>query len=139
MIIRESKIEDLPDLYRLINQEWHFNMDPTKDYSKDYVKCQQNGSKFYVADIDGRIVGMLMLQLQNKLLRNGSIVGFIEEVIVDEKERGKKIGEKLIKEVVDKAKKEKCYKVILSCKPERVNFYERCGFRQDSHTMRIDL
>ena len=82
---------------------------------------------------------MLMLQLQHKLLRNGSLVGFIEEVVVDSSERGKKIGEKLIKQVVNNARDLGCYKVILSCKPERIKFYERCGLREDSHTMRIDL
>ena len=139
MIIRESKIEDIPYLYELLHQEWPFEMDLEKDYSEDYKKCISNGSKFYVADIDDRVVGMLMLQLQNKLLRNGSIVGFIEEVVVDSNERGKKIGEQLIKEVLKKSEDFGCYKVILSCKPERVKFYERCGLKKDSHTMRIDL
>tara|TARA_R110002012_G_scaffold303531_1_gene505332 strand:+ start:266 stop:685 length:420 start_codon:yes stop_codon:yes gene_type:complete len=139
MIIRESKKGDVPQMYNLLQQEWPFKMDLTKEEYNDYLLCLENGSKFYVADIDGSIVGMLMLQLQNKLLRDGSIVGFIEEVVVDEKERGKKIGERLIKEVVEKAKQEGCYKVILSCKTERVGFYERCGFRNDAHTMRIDL
>ena len=139
MIIRKAQLDDIPYLYDLLQQEWPFEMELNKDYSQDYKKCIENGSIFYLAEIEGRIVGMLMLQLQHKLLRNGSLVGFIEEVVVDSNERGKKIGEQLIKQVVDNAKDLGCYKVILSCKPERVKFYERCGLRKDSHTMRIDL
>lgn len=139
MIIRKAQLDDIPYLYDLLQQEWPFEMELNKDYSQDYKKCIENGSIFYLAEIEGRIVGMLMLQLQHKLLRNGSLVGFIEEVVVDSSERGKKIGEKLIKQVVNNARDLGCYKVILSCKPERIKFYERCGLRQDSHTMRIDL
>ena len=97
MIIRKAQLDDIPYLYDLLQQEWPFEMELNKDYSQDYKKCIENGSIFYLAEIEGRIVGMLMLQLQHKLLRNGSLVGFIEEVVVDSSERGKKIGEKLIK------------------------------------------
>ena len=58
---------------------------------------------------------------------------------MDVKHRGNQIGETLVKKVVEFAKKDGCYKVILSCYPERIKFYERCGFKQDSYTMRIDL
>ena len=139
MIIRKAQLDYIPYLYDLLQQEWPFEIELNKDYSQDYKKCIENGSIFYLAEIEGRIVGMLMLQLQHKLLRNGSLVGFIEEVVVDSSERCKKIGEKLIKQVVNNARDLGCYKVILSCKPERIKFYERCGLREDSHTMRIDL
>ena len=36
-------------------------------------------------------------------------------------------------------KNKNCYKIILSCFPERVSFYERNGFIQESITMRNNI
>jgi glucosamine-phosphate N-acetyltransferase len=60
-------------------------------------------------------------------------------IVVKEKYRGQRVGEKLINYLTEEAKKIGCYKVSLSCFPERVNFYERCGFKNESITMRISL
>ncbi len=38
MIIRESKIEDIPYLYELLQQEWPFDMTLEKDYFEEYKK-----------------------------------------------------------------------------------------------------
>lgn len=96
-----------------------------------------NDNYMVVAVMDDEIVGTATLHLQKKLIRNGGVAGLIEDVAVRNKLRGHKIGSLLIKELLNKAEKFNCYKVILSCFPERVSFYERNGFFQESILMRL--
>jgi glucosamine-phosphate N-acetyltransferase len=90
-------------------------------------------------DENGIIVGTCTLHLQKKFIRDGGIAGFIEDVAVRERLRGKNIGSLLVQKTIELAKDKNCYKVILSCFPERVPFYERNGFIQESLTMRYNF
>lgn len=93
----------------------------------------------YVVELNDEIIGCASLYIQTKLIRDGGIAGFIEDVVVREKFRGKKIGSELIQKLIEKGKDLGCYKIILSCFPERVNFYETNGFYNESITMRLNL
>jgi N-acetylglutamate synthase-like GNAT family acetyltransferase len=135
--IRIATSADVPSIVKLLKQVW--TIDETIDMTKSFNDCILNDSQFIVAEVDSKIVGSLMLHYQKKLIRSGCIYGFIEEVVVDEKYRGNQIGKKLVENAADVAKKDRCYKVILSCYPERIKFYERCKFTQDLYTMRMDL
>jgi len=92
-----------------------------------------------VVEEEGEVIGTATLHFQRKLIRNGGIAAFIEDVAVREKCRGRGIGAKLIEYLVEEAKNSGCYKVVLTCFPERVAFYERCGFKQESIAMRYYL
>jgi len=92
-----------------------------------------------VAEEEGEVIGTATLHFQRKLIRNGGTAAFIEDVAVKEKCRGRGIGAKLIEYLVEEAKNSGCYKVVLTCFPERVAFYERCGFKQESIAMRYYL
>ena len=137
MVIRKIQLEnDLEDLYILLSQVWFLD---DKNLFIENVKNIINDVEWFVVEQDNKIIGSTILYMQKKVIRNGCVAGLIEEVVVDEKYRGKKIGEKLIKHVTKKAEEKGCYKVILSCFPERIRFYERCGYKKESHTMRFNF
>jgi GNAT superfamily N-acetyltransferase len=55
----------------------------------------------------------------------------IENVVVDEGARGKGIGESLIRQAIESAREEGCYRVSLTSNKRRQaahKFYERLGF-----------
>ena len=55
---------------------------------------------------------------------------YIDDLCVDEKLRGKKIGKTLFESAVDLAKENDCYNVTLnvwSCNPSAIKFYSSCG------------
>lgn len=134
--IRLATIQDWESIYNLITQVWESSN--KEIFKHNFEKCLDNNSTFFVAEFNSIIVGSLMLHLQHKVIRNGAIAGFIEEVVVDELYRGNKIGQKLVNYATSYALSLGCYKIILSCFPERVNFYTRCGYNQESITMRHD-
>lgn len=96
-----------------------------------------NDNHMVIAELNGEIIGTATLHLQKKLIRNGGVAGLIEDVAVRKDFRGNNIGTLLIQELLKKSEKLNCYKVILSCFPERVSFYERNGFFQESILMRL--
>jgi N-acetylglutamate synthase-like GNAT family acetyltransferase len=136
MIIRDFETEDMSKgLIETYSEIWTID-EIKKKTIEDFIS---NDNHMVVCEVDGEIIGTATLHIQKKIIRNGGFAGLIEDVAVREKMRGKGIGEKMIKILIDKAKSLDCYKVILSCFPERINFYERSGFRKESITMRYNI
>jgi glucosamine-phosphate N-acetyltransferase len=134
MLIREFQKGDESGLLKVLSETWHI----THIESHILDEWMINNHN-YVAIEGEEIVGTITLHIQKKLIRNGGIAGYIEDVAVKEKYRGNKIGSLLVQKALDKAKEIGCYKVILSCFDGRINFYERCGFFRECNTMRINL
>lgn len=136
MIIREFKPDDIHNgLLETYKEVWNI----TEITQETLNKFLSNDNHMFVVEDDGQIIGSATLHLQQKLIRNGGISGLIEDVVIREKYRGQNIGSKLIESLITKSKELGCYKVILSCFPERVSFYERNGFFNESITMRNNL
>jgi len=134
-MIREFDHKDKEGVLECLKEVWSITS-IDDNFLSDYLS---NHNILYVIDLDGEIAGCATLHLQKKLIRNGSTAGFIEDVVVKEKYRNNKLGESLISHLVDKAKENQCYKIVLSCYPERISFYERCGFFKETITMRKHL
>lgn len=137
MIVREFKKSDIySGLLETLQEVWSIN-----EISEDTItNFLSNDNYLYVVELEnGEIIGSANLHLQKKLIRNGGIAGFIEDVVVREKYRNNKIGSLLIEKIIKKSKELNCYKLVLSCFPERKNFYERNGFFEESITMRNNL
>jgi glucosamine-phosphate N-acetyltransferase len=139
-IIRELKKEDLWNgfLTSLDSLSEVSNIDKNK---ADTVFEKINSNPDYiiaVAEIDGKIVGSTTLLIESKFIHNGGFVGHIEDVVVDKNHQGQKIGEKIMKFLIEISKKRGCYKTILDCTDEVKPFYEKLGFKQVASEMRLD-
>ena len=136
MIIRDFEISDVgKGLIETYSEVWFIDEIKEKTMN-DFLS---NANHMIVCEIDGEIVGTATLHIQKKFIRNGGTAGLIEDVVVREKMRGRGIGQKMVSVLIDKAKLLDCYKVILSCFPERINFYKRSGFSNESITMRYNI
>jgi len=91
-----------------------------------------------VAEVKGKIVGTTTLLIEPKFIHQGGVVGHIEDVAVDKNFQGEKIGEKIIKYVLEIAKNYGCYKTILDCSDNVKPFYEKLGFKHNSNELRFD-
>ena len=91
-----------------------------------------------VAEINDRIVGSTTLLIEPKFIHKGGFVGHIEDVVVSKEFQGNQIGEKIVKYVLELAKKHNCYKTILNCSDEVKQFYEKIGFKYHSNEFRFD-
>ena len=92
-----------------------------------------------VAENDKIIVGTGMLYLIRIPLHGGVRFGQIENVAVLPNCRGLGVGKLIIENLIEMAEWNSCYKVILSCSQKNVPFYEKCGFKDAEHTMKLFL
>ena len=137
MIIREFKYDDIKNgLLETYREVWFL----TEITEETLMMWLNNDNHMIIAeDENGEVVGTCTLHLQKKFIRDGGIAGLIEDVAVRESLRGQNVGSLLVQRAIELAKEKGCYKVILSCFPERVEFYKRNGFIQESITMRHNL
>ncbi|MDH3360847.1 MAG: GNAT family N-acetyltransferase [Nitrosopumilus sp.] len=140
LIIRELRKEDLWNgfLTSLDSLKRTSSIDKNKA-NEIFDKINSNPDHvIVVAELDGKIVGATTLLIEQKFIHAGGIVGHIEDVVVDNKFQGKKIGEKIIKYVLEYAKNRGCYKTILACTDEIKPFYEKIGFKNIANELRFD-
>ncbi|KAL6655350.1 hypothetical protein ACP70R_006176 [Stipagrostis hirtigluma subsp. patula] len=76
----------------------------------------------------GRIAAAGAVLVERKFIRRCGLVGHVEDVVVDAAARGRGLGERVVRLLVEHAKGRGCYKVILNCTQELKGFYAKCGF-----------
>jgi len=104
-----------------------------------FDKIKKNSNHIIaVAILNGRVVGAATLLIEPKFIHEGGNVGHIEDVVVDKKYQGRKIGEKVIVYLLEQAKIKGCYKTILDCSDDVKPFYEKLGFRHNANALRFD-
>ena len=140
VVIRELQKEDLGNgfLTTLDSLRKTSNIEK-KTANKIFDKIENNPDHIIVvALIDGKIVGAATLLLESKFIHDGGIVGHIEDVVVDKNYQGQKIGEKIIRYLLEFAKTKGCYKTILDCVDDVKPFYEKLGFKHNANALRFD-
>jgi glucosamine-phosphate N-acetyltransferase len=95
--------------------------------------------KIFVAIKDTDIVGSITAILEQKFIHNGGKTCHIEDVVTRKGFENLGIGSVLVKKVLELARQEKCYKVILNCSEYNSNFYERLGFYKHDTGMRYNI
>jgi len=101
------------------------------------IKSDKN-YKIYIAILDSRVVGTATIFIEQKFIHDGGKVGHIEDVAIRKNYKDKGIGQKIVKALLEYAKKKGCYKTILDCTDDLIPFYEKIGFKRHSNSMRFD-
>ncbi|MFA6466806.1 MAG: GNAT family N-acetyltransferase [Patescibacteria group bacterium] len=86
-----------------------------------------------------QIVATVKLLVEPKFFHGGRLAGHIEDVVTRQGFEGNGLAKALLEEAIKIARTNNCYKVILDCKKELVNFYSKVGFKEHDVCMRIDL
>ncbi|RLN09867.1 Glucose-6-phosphate acetyltransferase 1 [Panicum miliaceum] len=84
-----------------------------------------------------RILATGCLFVERKFLRGGGKVGHVEDVVVDAAARGRELGLRIVRRLVEIARDAGCYKVILDCTPELRAYYAKCGFVEKGVQMAV--
>ncbi len=114
---------------------WYLNL-PTiirRPPGSNWLKCWHPPFRFYFLR-STRIMAMRSLEWQPWCSHHvpTGLRGYVEDIVVDEKARGKRIGEILTRACLDHAKKAGAPQVMLTCNPGRNSanqMYVRMGFK----------
>jgi glucosamine-phosphate N-acetyltransferase len=109
----------------------------SQDQYKSFVSSLDTNHCVFVATLSGQIVGTITIIIEQKLIHNMGKVGHIEDVVVDSSQRGKGLGSLLVQHAVDYSNSNGCYKTILDCNVDKVEFYKKCGFEQKGCMMTL--
>jgi glucosamine-phosphate N-acetyltransferase len=83
----------------------------------------------FVIIYNNNVIGSGTLFIENKFINQCGKVGHIEDIIIDKKYRGKSLGKVLLQKLIDEAKNNNCYKVVLNCDEKLINFYQKNNFK----------
>jgi 8-oxo-dGTP pyrophosphatase MutT (NUDIX family)/predicted GNAT family N-acyltransferase len=122
--VKEKFIYDMDRVKKLVGQ-----LDPSASVNEQSLyKAMMDG---YVCKIEekGELLGMGWIFPRQTMLRNQAVV---EDMIVDESQRGKGLGEKILRNLIAWAKNEGVEVVELTTNPKRVaanSLYQKVGFK----------
>jgi NDP-sugar pyrophosphorylase family protein/GNAT superfamily N-acetyltransferase len=139
-------LEQLSSQTSLINQSVDRSIDQSVDLDavrhriKNWATLESNKKYIYVIKYESdTIVGTGSILIEDKLIHAMGRCGHIEDIVVDSDFRGLGLAKILMKKIIDCARDNQCYKVILNAKDDVKKFYESFGFYTYSNGMRLDL
>jgi len=138
--IRQIQKNDLWNGFLTTLDSLRQSSDISKDKAEEvFDKIKENPNHIIaIALLEERVVGAATLIIEPKFIHGGGMVGHIEDVVVDKKYQGKKIGEQVIMYLLEESKAKGCYKTILDCSDEVKPFYEKLGFKHNANALRFD-
>ncbi|ORX99430.1 acetyltransferase [Basidiobolus meristosporus CBS 931.73] len=102
-------------------------------------EAMRNTKNYYVVVIEdqesGRIVGCGTLLVEYKFIRGCAKSSHIEDIVIDDSQRGKRLGVRMIEQLKALSEKLGCYKVILNTNQSNIAFYEKCGLTLKDYQM----
>jgi glucosamine-phosphate N-acetyltransferase len=139
LFYRQLEIEDYnKNYFDLLSQLTIAGKPDFEEYKQIYKEMHSDklNKVFVVEDITlSKVIANINCHVEQKLIRNLGKVCHIEEFIIDSEYRNKKIGNQLLQLAVTYAKEIKCYKIILNCSDNVVEFYEKNGFTKSTNGM----
>ena len=113
LLFRKIEKSDLDKVYLLLNQLKEKDI-TSIDKNLSWENFKSNTSANSIVGIyDNKIVAYGSIVIENKI--RGDIAGHIEDIVVDTSVRGKMVGVKLVKELVDIGRSKGCYRITLFC------------------------
>jgi len=104
-------------------------------FKETFKRMKTQSDTYYVTVIEdcntGDVIGSATLFLEQKFIHDCAKRARIEDVVVDDRFRGKQLGKLLVVVLVLLAKKLGCYKISLDCKDTMIPFYEGLGFSKE--------
>jgi glucosamine-phosphate N-acetyltransferase len=140
IIIRPLHLEDYNKGYLfLLKQLTDIENLNEEKFQKRFKELQLEKNVYFIIVLEDiikkRIIGTGTIFLEKKIVHGAGLCGHIEDVVIDENYRGKKLGQRIVEHLIYLAKKNHCYKIILNCSEKNISFYEKCGFKKKEFQM----
>ena len=128
---------DMGEVSILLNQLKEMDLSSI-NYNDAWNRFISNSSSNSIVGIfEDKVVAYGSIVVENKI--RGEVAGHIEDIVVDDSVRGKMLGVKLVKELVEIGKSKGCYRITLFCDKKLIQFYERNGFEVNNVMMKTYL
>ena len=145
IIIREGEKKDLPEILKLINELASYQK-ASYEVSNSIEMMEEDGFganpifKFFVAETQGEITGMALYYIKYSTWKGKCV--YLEDIIVTEAMRGKKIGDKLFSAVIRASRELNVQRMewqVLNWNNTAINFYKKYRTHFDSDLINCKL
>lgn len=133
----QIKIPSMNNLLEIKNLILQLGYEVTENDMKSILELYLSNEnyKVFVAEIDGKIVGLVAVSFIQLFVKSGKKCT-VQALVVDENFRGRKIGHKLMEEIEDFAKNVGCIAIDLTSGKRRekdgtLRFYQSIGYGND--------
>ena len=133
-MIRKLQITEYPKIINLLAQLTQTPPISRELYQKQFNKLNVNDLHL-VIEKEGEIIGYGSIIIDFKFYRNCKNIGHIEDIVIDIKQRGKGYAKIIMNNLIDYGLKQNCYKFILNCKDEFIEFYKKYNFVKSNNNM----
>lgn len=97
-----------------------------------------NDKFFVIEDLTrNTIISIGTLIVETKFIHNCGKVGHIEDIVVDRNIRGKGLGKMIVNYLSKLSNDLGCYKCVLNCKNDFIEFYKKCNFNNNGCEMSL--
>ena len=142
--VRDAEIQDLDailGLYEQLAEDRAKSMPVAASAAAPILEAiiTQRGRALLVADCDGRIAGTADMLVVTNLTHRGMPWAIVENVVVDERQRGRGVGRALMDEIIHRSQDAGCYKIQLLSREHREGahaFYQSLGFHPSARGFR---
>ena len=144
IVIRPAREEDIPRILELYGElsittskvEQEYGPSPD-DYRQTLTEIDSvPGYNLLVAEGGGKVVGTMTLLIMPNLAHHTCPWAVVENLIIDSRHRGQKVGKMLMEHAITRAKEAGCYKLILTSNKKRRGahrFYRSLGLEANSY------
>ncbi|MDA0757321.1 MAG: GNAT family N-acetyltransferase [Bacteroidetes bacterium] len=130
MKIRPLENKDIDQVVKL----WINSFSDRYDQAINHNHISDTKSTTLVSVENKTVTGVASLYVIEKLTRK---LGLIEDVAVNEKFRGKGIGKRLVRKLIEIAAAKNCDKTVLNSSEDNLEFYNKLGFDKNEIQMII--
>jgi glucosamine-phosphate N-acetyltransferase len=139
MILRKLEINDYHlGLIELLSQLTNCDNIDFNTFKNQYLKLKNNYN-IYVIEKNNKIIGYGCLYIDYKFYRNCKNVGHIEDIIIDKEYRNNGYSKLILNKLIDISKNSNCYKLILMCDSQYIEYYKKFGFNIKGNNMILNL
>ena len=134
--IRDCTEADFEQIVGLLSQLWPDTQLDTQQLKEVFTRGLSSSHQRYIcATINSKVIGFCSLTVKNNLWQQGYL-GHIDELVVNEQNRGLGVGSQLLDRIVEIARQMGCRRVELDSAFHRDKghkFYEQRGFEKRAY------
>lgn len=138
-MIRKVELDDFNKNHVQLYQQLSTteSIDPAGDFEKYklFINSLNDQHQIFVIEHENKIIATITVLVEQKIIHSMGKILRIEDVVVDFSHKKKGLGKQLIDYAVNYAKEKSCYKVVLICSDDNIEFYKKCSFSQKNNSM----
>ena len=134
--IQQSDYEKgFPELLSQLTSIGNIDQDLFYKYIQN-VNHNKNHHVYVFHDLDlDKIIGTGTIIIINKFIHSSNNLAIIEDVVIHKLCRGQHLGKDMITKLINTANDNFCYKIILNCDNQNIDFYKKLGFKNGENSM----